>query len=261
MGGNPRRLEAWLVILGATSCVAWAVLMFGAGEVSLAALCSAGRLWPAPQPLSLNVALVLNSPGMLAADWALMFAAMMPPLIIAPLRHIRDRSFAKRRARAMLLFVAGYAGVWLAAGVVLEAMALVALLAGPTPLVCLGLAAAMATLWQVSPAKQWSLNRCHRQPSLAAFGAAADRDALGYGLANGASCVGACWALMLLPLFMVQAHPLAMAAVTLFILAERLEIPAPLAWRWRGPGRALRIIAAQAHMHLTPKSTIREVSP
>ena len=67
---------------------------------------------------------------MLAADWALMFAAMMPPLVIAPLRHIRDRSFAKRRARAMLLFVAGYAGVWLAAGVVLEAMALVALLGG-----------------------------------------------------------------------------------------------------------------------------------
>jgi predicted metal-binding membrane protein len=263
MGGNPRRLEAWLVILGATSCVAWAVLMFGAGEVSLAALCSAGRLWPAPQPLSLNVALVLNSPGMLAADWALMFAAMMPPLVIAPLRHIRDRSFAKRRARAMLLFVAGYAGVWLAAGVVLEAMALVALLVGPTPLVCLGLAAAIALLWQVSPAKQWCLNRCHRRPHLAAFGAAADRDAFTFGLINGAFCVGACWALMLLTLCVGPGHMLAMTMVTLFVIAERIEIPAPLAWRWRGAGRALRIIAAQARMHLAqfaPRSNIREVS-
>jgi hypothetical protein len=57
---------------------------------------------------------------------------------------------------------------------------------------------------------------------------------------------------------------LAMTIVTLFVIAERIEIPAPLAWRWRGAGRALRIIAAQARMHLAqlaPRSNIREVSP
>jgi predicted metal-binding membrane protein len=261
MGANARRLEPWLVILGATCCAAWAVLMFDTGGASLAALCSAGRLWPAPQPLSLNVALALNSPGTLAADWALMFAAMMTPLVIAPLRHIRDRSFAKRRARAMLLFVAGYAGVWLAAGVGLQAMALVALLAGLTPLVCLGLAAAIALGWQVSPAKQWCLNRCHRHPRLAAFGAAADRDAFAFGLSNGAFCVGACWALMLLTLCAGPGHILAMTLVTLFVAAERIESPAPLGWRWRGFGKALRIVTAQARMRLAPKSNIREVSP
>jgi predicted metal-binding membrane protein len=261
MRGNARRLEVWLVILGATCCAAWAVLMFDAGGAGLAALCSAATLWPAPQPLSLNVALVLNAPGTLAADWALMFAAMMPPLVIAPLRHIRDRSFAKRRARAMLLFVAGYAGVWLAAGVGLQAMALVALLAGLTPLVCLGLAAAIALGWQVSPAKQWCLNRCHRQPRVAAFGAAADRDAFAFGLSNGAFCVGACWALMLLTLCAGPGHILAMTIVTLFVVAERIENPAPLGWRWRGFGKALRIVTAQARMRLAPKSNIREVSP
>jgi hypothetical protein len=67
-------------------------------------------------------------------------------------------------------------------------------------------------------------------------------------------------ALMLLPLFVVQAHIFAMIAVTLFILAERLENPAPLAWRWRGAGRGLRILAAQARIHLAPESNIREVS-
>jgi predicted metal-binding membrane protein len=261
MGGNVRRLDAWLVILGATCAVAWAVLIFDAGDASLAALCSAGRQSPAPQALFLHAALVLNSPGPLAAGWILMFVAMMPPLVIAPLRHIRERSFAKRRARAMLLFVAGYAGVWLAAGVGLEAVALVALLAAPTPLVCLGLAAAIALVWQVSPAKQWCLNRCHRRPHLAAFGAAADRDAFSFGLINGAFCVGACWALMLLTLCVGPGHILAMTLVTLFVVAERIENPAPLGWRWRGFGKALRIVAAQARIRLAPSSHIRGVSP
>jgi len=46
---------------------------------------------------------------------------------------------------------------------------------------------------------------------------------------------------------------LTMLAVMLFAFAERLENAAPLAWRWRGPGKALRIIAAQARMHLAPR--------
>jgi predicted metal-binding membrane protein len=261
MEGVTRRVEAWLIVLWATCCVAWSALMLDASGASPAALCSTGRLWAAPQSLSLNVALVLNAPGTLAVDWALMFAAMMPPLVIAPLRHVRDRSFARRRARAMLLFVAGYAGVWLAAGVGLEAIALVALLALPTPLICLGLAAAIAMAWQISPAKQWCLNRCHRQPHLAAFGAAADRDAFTFGLMNGASCVGACWALMLLALCVGPGHVMAMMIVTLLVVAERLESPAPLAWRWRGPGRALRIATAHARRWLAPQRRIREVSP
>jgi hypothetical protein len=55
---------------------------------------------------------------------------------------------------------------------------------------------------------------------------------------------------MLLPLFVGQGHVLAMAAVMFFAFAERLESAAPIAWRWRGPGKALRIIAAQACMLL-----------
>jgi predicted metal-binding membrane protein len=114
--------------------------------------------------------------------------------------------------------------------------------------------------WQISPAKQWCLNRCHRKPQLAAFGAAADRDAFGFGLSNGASCIGACWALMLLMLVVDHGHLLVMAGVTLFVLAERLENPAPLAWRWRGPDKALRIIMAQARMRLAPRSYLGEAS-
>jgi predicted metal-binding membrane protein len=104
--------------------------------------------------------------------------------------------------------------------------------------------------WQVSPGKQWCLNGCHRRPALAAFFAAADRDAGRFGLAHGAACVGACWALKLLPLIAGAGHLVAMAAVTLLVFAERLDHPAPLAWRLRGPGKALRIIAAQARQRL-----------
>lgn len=249
-----------LVVLGSASLMAWLVLGFHGGGLTLPALCSTEPLATMPLSVSFELALLLNSPAKLAAGCVLMIAATMLPLMIAPLRHIQERSFAKRRTRATLLFGTGYMTVWMAAGMALQAVALAARWAEPAPLTCLTAAAVIALLWQVSPAKQWCLNRCHRQPHLAAFGAAADRDAFGYGLANGAACVGACWALMLLPLLLAQAHLLGMAAVTLFILAERLENPAPLAWRWRGPGRALRIVAAQARFHLARRSN-REVSP
>jgi predicted metal-binding membrane protein len=137
------------------------------------------------------------------------------------------------------------------AAVVLQLIAFVARWAAPAPLLCFGLALVTAILWQVSPTKQWCLNRCHRRPHLAAFGAAADRDAFDFGLTNGASCAGSCWALMLLTLLIGQGQISGMIAVTLFVFAERLESPARLKWRWRAPSRALRIAVAQARMRLT----------
>jgi predicted metal-binding membrane protein len=255
-----RPLDPWLVVPGAMSLIAWALLALDGSDATLPAVCSAGTPGGVPLSASFALALVLNAPAKLACDWALMVAAMMSPLVVAPLRHVRDRSFAKRRGRAAALFVGGYASAWMAAGAGLLAVALVARLAAPAPLVCLGAAAALALAWQVSPAKQWCLNRCHRRPPLAAFGAAADRDAFVFGLTNGAACAGACWALMLLPLLAGPGHVWAMIAVALFVFAERLESPGPLGWRWRGAGKALRIIAAQARMHLNPRGRIMEAS-
>ena len=261
MGPVARRPDAWLVVLGSASLVAWSVLALDRSDLTLPAFCSAGTAWPVPLSVAFNLALVFNSPAKLASGWALMIIAMMSPLVIAPLRHVGARSFARRRARAMVLFVAGYMAMWMIAGVGLQALALAARWAEPAPLVYLAFAAVTATLWQVSPAKQWCLNRCHSRPHLTAFGAAADRDAFDFGLTNGAACAGACWALMLLPLLVGHGHVLGMIAVTLFVFAERLERPAPLAWRWRGPGKALRIAAAQARILLAPQSRIREASP
>lgn len=208
-------------------------------DVTIPPICSAGLRMPLAESF----------------NWLLMLAVMTPPLIAAPLRHVRERSFAHRRARAMFLFVIGYGAVWMIAGMGLQVLALqvMALATQATvsdPLMCLAFSAAVAMLWQVSPAKQWCLNRCHGRPPLAASGAPADRAAFDFGLSHGAACVGACWALMLMPLFVGRGHVLAMLAVMLFAFAERLERAAPLAWRWRGSGKAFRIIAAQARIHL-----------
>lgn len=250
MARAPRWPETWLVALAAAGAAAWAALALAADGLTLPALCAAGAAWAGSLVDTLRLALAFNSPARLAGEWALMIAAMMSPLMVAPLRHVRARSFAWRRPRAMLMFVAGYAAVWMSAGVVLAALALAARAAAPAPLACVALVATLALIWQVSPAKQWCLNRCHRRPALAAFGAAANRDAVRFGLANGAACVGTCWALMLLPLVAGAGHLATMAAVTLLVLAERLDPPAPLAWRWRWPGKALRIVAAQARLRL-----------
>lgn len=253
------RPDAWLVMLVSASLLAWSVLALDGIGLVPPAFCSAGPLRGLPLSVSFDLALVFNAPAQLASGWALMVAAMMSPLIVAPLGHVRDRSFARRRPRAMVLFVAGYLAVWMVAGLVLQAAAFAAQWAAPASL-CLGLAAAAALLWQVSPAKQWCLNRCHRLPHLSAFGAAADRDAFDYGLTNGASCAGSCWALMLLTLFAGHHHIPGMIAVTLFVCAERLESPAPLDWRWRGCGKVWRIVAARVRLRVPLTSYITEAS-
>jgi predicted metal-binding membrane protein len=116
-------------------------------------------------------------------------------------------------------------------------------------------------LWQVSPAKQWCLNRCHRRPQLAAFEPAADRDALQFGLSHGASCLGACWALMWVMLLAGVGQFPAMIAITLLLFSERLESPAPLAWQWRGGAKAMRIIAARLGIRMGSLKPMAEASP
>jgi predicted metal-binding membrane protein len=226
---------------------AWSLMALDAHVEALPVPCSP-TLWAIPLPVSLKLALVFNSASDLALGWILMIVAMMTPLVVAPLRHVCDRSFARRRVRSMLLFASGYMAVWMAAGAALAALALTLRWAVPDWRLCLALGLVVAVAWQVSPAKQWGLNRCHARPRLAAFGLAADRDALGFGLTYGASCVSACWPLMLLPLVMGHGHIWAMICIALFAFAERLERPSPLAWRWRGPGKALRIAAAQIRL-------------
>jgi predicted metal-binding membrane protein len=228
--------------LAGLSLAAWVMLLMGGANAIDALLCTSADRRGIGSPLPL---LVFASPASLVAGWALMVLAMMPPLIALPLLHVRAQSLARRRRRAMLLFAAGYGSVWLAAGLLLQPLAWVLpSLAPGAPWAGITVAAMVALVWQMSPAKQACLNGCHRQPALAAFGLEADFDALGFGVGHALWCVAACGPLMLLA-ESVQAIGLwlAMPAAALFILAERFEWPGPFVWRLRLPLRAARVAA------------------
>src|SRR4029077_18091748 len=113
MGRVARRPEPWLVLLGSISLIAWSALGLDRDGFIPPPFCSTVTAWPPPLSVSFDLALVLNSPVQLASGWALMVAAMMSPLLVAPIRHIRERSVARRRTRAVLLFAAGYGLMWM----------------------------------------------------------------------------------------------------------------------------------------------------
>jgi predicted metal-binding membrane protein len=227
------------------SAAAWILLVLEPGGMGL----HAHHMARMPDA-SLDMLLASNPPASLGIGWALMLAAMMAPVVIAPVRHVRDRSFARRRARSIGLFVAGYAAIWMAVGVMLMALAMAVRMYTPQSFAPLAFAAVLAIVWQFSPLKQRCLNRGHAHPQLAAFGRAADAGALRFGWTHGIWCAGSCWAPMLLPLLVTRGHLAAMAAVTLWLSAERLEPPAPPRWGLRVPFRALRIAVAQVRMRL-----------
>ncbi|HEX2092611.1 MAG TPA: DUF2182 domain-containing protein [Longimicrobiaceae bacterium] len=186
------------------------------------------------------------TPVSLVTEAALMFMAMMVPLSGAPVRHVRDRSFACRRWRAVALFAASYALPWIATTVVLL-IAAAWIVAADSPVV-LALAVVVVAVCQSSPQKQHCLNRCHAHPALAAFGVKADLDVLRFGLSHASWCIGSCFALMLLPMLFTRGHLAVMAGVTLWLAGERIEKPMLPRWRWRGPGKIVRVARGQVRV-------------
>lgn len=210
------------------SLTGWFILAAVDQRIPLTEICAASiglkRLWYPPIGGAADSALVL----LVLASFA-MVLAMMAPLLAAAMTHLWTRSLARRRLRAIALFSLAYAAVWTAA--------MTLLVVASAWLAALGIGwvavLALAVLWQSTPARQGSLNRCHRLPRLAVFGWSADRDCLAYGFSSGLWCVGACWALMLVPMFIESGHFVAMLAVMAFLLAER-QLPGR-AVRWRMP--------------------------
>lgn len=229
-----------LALVGA----AWLALLAEPGAPLVCTVPEVALAWP--------LLWAANPPALLLSGWGLMLLAMMPPLLAAPLYHVWLGSLAQRRLRAWLVWLAGYGVVWLAAGAVLLGVKLALLgLAGPSyPLAAA--AALVALVWQLSPAKQIALNRCHRRRPFAAFGFAADRDLFCQGLEHGAWCVASCWALMLFPLLLPQGHLVAMLAATVLTFCERLDPPRAPAWRWRGGETAWRASLRRLRLLTTP---------
>jgi predicted metal-binding membrane protein len=184
-----------------------------------------------------------NVAGLLTG-WALMLTAMMAPLLIPALRHVRARSLRSRRWRAVSLVTVAHAAVWTVAGIVLltAASALRSVTGQPDLAVLLGLVAALT--WQLSPLKQYCLNRHCAHPPISSFGSAADRDALRFGGTHAAWCLGSCWALMLVSLLAPAWHVAVMLVVSVWMWVEPLDRPERPTWRVRLPLRFLRIAGA-----------------
>lgn len=148
--------------------------------------------------------------------WTAMVLATMLPLVVWNLRQVGSRSPRSRRTAATADVAAGWFVVWLGAGVVLGAAALLAMRTTSSALV-VAVTVAVAVAWQPTAVKRVALARCHRtfapplghraRPACARFGGTLGRD-----------CLVACWPTMLV-----------MTAA-----GHRLSVVVPLAWlSWR----------------------------
>jgi predicted metal-binding membrane protein len=157
----------------------------------------------------------------IVGEIALMVVAMMAPGLAGPLLHLWYRSLSRHRWRAIVIFTVGYLSTWMIACALLIAAAyLLHALAGSSLIA--GLVVVLAGVaWQISPPRTLCLARCHLRPRLSIFGLAALADPLFFGITLAIWCVATCWALMLLPLCISDAHFPLMAAGTLLVASER----------------------------------------
>jgi len=194
-------------------------------------------------------------PAGAAVNSLLMLAAMMAPVLIPPIQFVRGIGLARRRTRSTLLFVGGYTAVWIFAGAVMLTLAATLRASTLPPSVQVAAVLVIAFVWQCSPAKQAALNRCHARPALAAFGRAADSDVLVFGVTHGVMCAASCWGWMFLPLLVPAGHMAVMTAAAMLIFCERLDNPAPTGWRWRGLGKARRLVIGQIRIRMSANAT------
>jgi predicted metal-binding membrane protein len=207
---------------------------YGAARATLPAFCGAGTarlLLTFGWPDALKVALALNPPARLLADWASMLLAMMPPLLAAPLMHVWRSSLPRRRVSALACFAVGYGVVWMMAGPILIGLALLLQLIAGEGALAFAAAVLIAIVWSASPWQRTALNRSHRLRRIGLFGWAAYRECLAFGLIHAVWCIASCWAWMLAALAATWSHIPAMVFAGALMLAERLAAPERPRWR------------------------------
>jgi predicted metal-binding membrane protein len=179
------------------------------------------------------------------AMWAVMMVGMMTPsaapviLLLAATQRARGPRHAPRVAFA---FGAGYLLVWVAfsAGAAMAQSALqqAAMLSPAMTTSSARLSGAIlvaAGLYQLSPFKGACLTHC-RSPLgfLMSHWRDGTAGALRMGIAHGAYCLGCCWALMCVLFVVGVMNLLWVAALAIFVLAEKIGPAGPLVARAAG---------------------------
>lgn len=222
------------------SIICWFILLFNPGNLLTAThcqmnLCDGSRV-------SLKMLLKINPFSEMMTGWVLMVLAMMLPKLMIPIRIIISQSFKNMRLLMVLFFITGYVLIWTVTGFLLNILIFFINIQMPgsfIPAIVFGI---ITLIWQFSPTKQKCLNRGHYHPVLAAWGLRAYQDAFSFGLTHGFWCVGAGWALMLLPMLLPQGHHFAMLVVTFIMLSEHMEHPQIPRWRIDLRLKLLRIV-------------------
>jgi predicted metal-binding membrane protein len=242
------RIKINLVILS-ISIFVWVLLLINPGHIMTIEHCHVSA--SGPSATSLQMLLEMNPFSSQLIGWGLMVVAMMLPKLIMPVQSICIQSFKRYRFLCSLLFVSGYLAAWMVAGVFMVAAIMALNLLMPMSYIpALGVFI-IAVIWQFSPVKQRFLNLGHNHRILSAFGWAACRNSLVFGVTHGIWCIGSGWALMLFPMLLPEGHNLAMIIVTIIMVSEHLEHPRFPQWHFNFRLKLLRFIVAQTRMRLT----------
>jgi predicted metal-binding membrane protein len=183
---------------------------------------------------------------MMFVMWAVMMVGMMVPTAVPmTLIYAAVARKAQRQGTPVaptFVFAAGYVAMWTlfsvgatAAQWALDQAALLSpMMVASSPWLGAALLVA-AGVYQLTPAKQACLEHCRAPASFishhwrpGAWGA------FRMGLAHGAFCLGCCWALMGLLFFGGVMNLLWIAAITLFVLAEKILPAGRFTARWSG---------------------------
>ena len=163
------------------------------------------------------------SPLLAAAPmWALMAVAMMVPPALPAVRHVAVNSLYWRRRRAVLEFLLGFLGIWIAFSV---------LVLGPLSTWeiarsewALAAALALAAAWQLTPLKWRALRDCHRPSPLPPRGWRASLGAARFGWRKATACLLSCWAMMVAVALITSSMLIWMAVLTGLIYLEKLNL-------------------------------------
>lgn len=215
------------------SAIGWSCVALTMTGPTLPALCSSivsTGYWSAS---AVQAWWFANPPIQLAMGWLWMLLAMMPPMLRRPAAHVWRQSLHRRRWSAVAAFASGYFTTWMIAGVPLLAAVTVVLWTGRERPEAAFVAVFVCVLaWQASPRRQRSFNRCHRQPTLRAFGWHAYGDAFRFGSSHALSCIALCGPWMLLALIAGAGHLPAMVATAVLMSLERDRPGSPERWQW-----------------------------
>lgn len=239
MAGGP----LWPLL--AASGVCWALMLVLVSDQPIAQFCGLHRAGDIFEG---------RLDGHAALFSAAMLGGMMAPLLAQNLTWVRGLTFASRRWRAIALFVAGYACVWMGALSGLWALSDALRAVFGTETAALLAALGLCLLWQGSPAKPAVLRLCHRAPVLPAFGMRAEIASLRYGITSAGWCIAACWAIMLMPLVGQSAHLWLMVAVFPIMLHERYARPPAIRLRPGLVGAGLAVMAVGLVAAIAPQT-------